>query len=234
MKKKNSFSKTRSQAHLSRLPIGIVRFLGTHCDRDVGQALQLMKIPFKYLWFKDQFDYKNFSAFILPGGFSYGDYLRSGALAARTPVMASIGEAARKGYPVLGICNGFQILCEAHLLPGVLVQNKQLLYIDQWEKLELSTACPFWGSDSLKTCVLPIAHREGCYYLPKEEEKVVRERGQIWWTYQQNPNGSFFSIAGVMSEKKNVAGLMPHPERAIFPWMGGEDGLSFFDKWVMS
>lgn len=220
----------RKSLKRKKKPIGVLSFLGTLCEKDVGEALQRANQNFKYLWFKNRVPIKNFSAFILPGGFSYGDYLRPGLFASRTPVMDSLREAAKKGFPILGICNGFQILCEAKLLPGVLIPNKNLKFIDQWVHLNLKFLNPFWGSPHLKNISLPIAHGEGCYYTEKDHLKSLYDNEQIWWLYDKNPNGSIHSIAGVMNKKKNVAGLMPHPERAIHQWMGSKEGLTFLEN----
>lgn len=206
-------------------PIGILRFLGTNCDRDVWQAVQDLQLEPRWLWHADQFDPQDYSAFLLPGGFSYGDYLRCGVLAAKSPVMQSLRQAAEKGYPVLGICNGFQILCEAKLLPGVLVRNVGRRFIDQWVTLRLENETRFSVTSQKGHPIrLPIAHGEGRYFA---EEKVLNglfESGQVWWTYDENPNGSLRNIAGVSNPEKNVCGLMPHPERAMHAWMGGQGG----------
>jgi phosphoribosylformylglycinamidine synthase len=204
--------------------VGILRFLGTNCDRDVWQAIEELGSEPEWLWYQDHFDPKDYSAFVLPGGFSYGDYLRCGALAARMPVMESLAVANKKGYPILGICNGFQILCEAGFLPGALIRNKKRKFIDDWVEMDLSHSCQAWGDASLKRVKLPIAHGEGQYYIQDDELKKIQDQEQIWWTYKKNPNGSIADIAGVMNEKKNVAAMMPHPERAIFEWMGSKDG----------
>ena len=211
-------------------PVGVICFLGTNCDRDVGEGLKSASRSFKYLWYKDRFQVRDFSSFILPGGFSYGDYLRSGALAARTPIMDSLKEAAKKGFPLLGICNGFQILCEAGLLQGTFMRNKNLKHIDQWVDLKLESPSSFWVQDKLKKCSLPISHHEGCYYANEESLKALQDNKQIWWTYEKNPNGSLHSIAGIMNKMGNVVGLMPHPERALYEWMGGDHGKAFFKE----
>lgn len=166
---------------------------------------------------------------IVPGGFSYGDYLRCGALAARSPVMESVREFAKRGGPILGICNGFQVLVESGLLPGALVRNQSLRFVDDWVEMEVVEKRGFW-SRNLKgaTVKLPVAHGEGRYYNQADELKKLEDKKQIWLKYTKyNPNGSLNSIAGVTNEAGNVAGLMPHPERAIFEWMGSQDGMGF-------
>jgi phosphoribosylformylglycinamidine synthase I len=209
-------------------PIGVVRFLGTNCDQDVFQAVKLAGLEPEWVWYQDQFDKSRYAALILPGGFSYGDYLRCGALAARSPVMKSVREAASYGTPVLGICNGFQILCEAGLLPGALLRNNSLRFRDGWVRLRLTNVQKSFSGTKLKEAMLPVAHGEGRYYIEEDQVKKLFDDEQVWWTYEQNPNGSIENIAGVMNDKKNVAALMPHPERAVAEFMGGTDGLNFF------
>lgn len=203
--------------------IGILRFLGTNCDRDIWQAVEALGAKPEWLWYEDRFQPEGFDAFIVPGGFSYGDYLRCGALAAKSPVMESLSEAAKKGYPVLGICNGFQILCEARLLPGVLVANESRRFIDKWVDLVVQNPSK-WGGQPGEVYRMPIAHGEGRFYAEESEVRRLFDNGQVWLTYKENPNGSIGDIAGVSNEGKNVCALMPHPERAAFEWMGGVDG----------
>ncbi len=216
---------------VSKKPVGVLVFPGTQCDQDVLKALESVNQPAKKIWHTDRFSPKDYSAFVLPGGFSYGDYLRAGALSAHSPAMQDIHKVAQEGWPVLGICNGFQILCEAGLLKGVLKINKSLRFIDEWVELELCHSCQEWGGGNgmtKKTIRIPIAHKEGCFYIDEDGIKQLEDQEQIWWKYKNNPNGSVGSIAGVMNEKKNVAGLMPHPERAMAEWMGSSDGTLFF------
>jgi len=210
-------------------PVGILRFLGTNCDRDVWQAVEAMGLKPQWLWFEDLFNMNDYQGFIIPGGFSYGDYLRCGALAAKAPVMKPLHEAADKGYPILGICNGFQILCETKLLPGALVRNESRRFIDKWVNLNLANPTRWTsrgqGDVHLR---LPIAHGEGRFVMDDDDLKKLFDQEQVWWTYGENPNGSLRDVAGVCNEKKNVCGLMPHPERAMFDWMGSEDGRQIF------
>jgi phosphoribosylformylglycinamidine synthase subunit PurQ / glutaminase len=213
--------------------IGVVRFPGTNCDLDVFTAIQSVDQEPVWLWHRDTFDPKSVSAVVLPGGFSYGDYLRCGALAAKAPVMRSVAEFAKSGGPVLGICNGFQVLCEAGLLPGALVRNQNLRFIDSWVDLTLVQGSRQIGPDVEGVRVrLPIAHGEGRYQIDNSGLKRLQDLGQVWWTYNDNVNGSVGQIAGVLNEERNVAGLMPHPERAMAAWMGGGDGRSFFTQWI--
>ena len=213
-------------------PVAVFCFPGTQCEQDVKQALQGLGLSVTFIDYRERFVFRNYSAFILPGGFSYGDYLRTGALAARVPVMQDIYLAAQAGYPVLGICNGFQILCEAGLLPGTLQINQSLRFINKWVELSLQNACSVWGSSLIKKVRIPIAHKIGRFYASQEEINQMEDRGQIWLKYVDNPNGSLEDVAGVMGEKKHVAGLMPHPERAVTKWMGGTDGIAVFKTFL--
>lgn len=215
---------------MSGRKIGVLRFPGTNCDRDVWQAVEMAGDKPQWLWHADQFDSKAFDALYLPGGFSYGDYLRSGALAARAPAMKSLREAVERGVPVLGICNGFQILTEAQLLPGALIKNESLRFNDDWVELNLKSPSSFFASGwrAGQKGRLPVAHADGRYFVEDDELKRLQDNEQIWFTYDSNPNGSIADIAGVKNKKGNVAALMPHPERAMAEWMGGRDGLGFF------
>ncbi len=227
--KGNQFNQLKNKSK----KVGILRFLGTNCDRDVWQAVESVGLTPEWLWFQNRFDWRSYTALVLPGGFSYGDYLRCGALAARTPVMDSLREGAQAGVPILGICNGFQILCDGGLLPGVLVRNEKGRFIDDWVELRCVQPSPFFApqmTENQSSIRLPVAHGEGRYYVEEEDLKRLQDQEQIWWTYQSEVNGSVDRIAGVMNVQKNVAGLMPHPERALFDWMGGVDGKSFFSE----
>lgn len=212
-------------------PVGVLRFPGTNCDRDVWNALALAGHDPQWVWHQDRIDINNYSAFVLPGGFSYGDYLRSGALAAKAQAMRDVKVAADKGYPVIGICNGFQILCETQLLPGALLRNEKLRFIDRWVKVKnQSSTTVIKAFEKSKVYKMPIAHADGRYHIDAEGLKSLQDNDQIWWSYEEeNPNGSIQQIAGVTNKAKNVAALMPHPERAIESWMGSDDGKSFFN-----
>jgi phosphoribosylformylglycinamidine synthase len=210
------------------MKVGVIQFPGTNCDRDVLSWLQKREHKASFVWHQDLFESKDYEALVLPGGFSHGDYLRSGAMAARSPVMKSVKEFADKGKPVLGICNGFQILCEANILPGALLKNEGRRFVDDWVELEVVNTSPYFAKgNSQKTLKLPVAHGDGRYFIPGEQVVELIDQQQIWLKYKNNPNGSLANIAGVFNAKKNVAGLMPHPERAIVKWMGGVDGWDF-------
>ena len=204
------------------MKIGILRFLGTNCDYDIWEYAKALGHDCEWLWYKDQFNPTAYDRIIIPGGFIYGDYLRSGALASRTPVMASVKQAAQNNIPILGICNGFQILCEIGLLPGALLANNNRRFIDKWVDLEVVSENNYWswGQQNIR---LPIAHGEGRYFIDEQGLKNLEDQGGIWMRYNDNPNGSVADIAGVT--QGTVAGLMPHPESAIYEWMGGTDGL---------
>jgi len=212
--------------------VGVVRFLGTNCDTDVFKAIENTKgLEASWLWYEDHFAKDDFDGLVLPGGFSYGDYLRSGALAAKSTVMDSVEEFSKTGKPVLGICNGFQVLTERKLLPGALLKNKNLSFIDKWVELNHVSKDSLWSLNKSK-CNVPVAHGDGCYYVSDEKLQSLHEKDQVWFTYKENPNGSVGDVAGVLNDNKNVAGLMPHPERAMYEWMGSSDGASFFEHFL--
>lgn len=214
--------------------IGVLRFWGTNCDADVEKWVLQSGYNSEFLWFSNRFNINDFEGLIIPGGFSYGDYLRCGALAARSPAMQSLAEYALKGGPVLGICNGFQILCESGLLPGALVKNLGGRFIDDFVEMKVEND-PNAKSKNLKifsdfakpgsTIKLPIAHGEGRFYAPADTLRQIEDQGQVWLRYVQSPNGSLNQIAGLMNKTGNVVGLMPHPERAVHSWMGSTDEI---------
>ncbi len=211
--------------------IGVVRFLGTNCDQDIFDAVAGIEgLEPVWLWYEESFDTDSIDGVVIPGGFSYGDYLRCGALASKMPVMDSVEAFSKKGGKVLGICNGFQVLCERGLLPGVLMRNEKISFIDQWSTLKAVSEDSAWGLKGNYT--MPIAHGEGRFYISEEGFKGLKENDQIWLKYEDNPNGSVSDIAGVLNKEKNVAGLMPHPERAVAKWMGGDQGKALLEKFL--
>ena len=209
--------------------VGVLRFPGTNCDRDIWKSIELKGKTPEWIWYQDTFDPKSYDAYLVPGGFSYGDYLRSGALAALSPAVENLKQAAEMGKPIFGICNGFQILCEAGLLPGALMRNQKGRFIDQWVDLKLNNKCQWSPFEEGQVYRMPMAHADGRYFINEEGLKELKAKGQVWLTYEENPNGSVGDIAGVMNEQGNVVGMMPHPDRALFEWMGSQDGLKFFD-----
>jgi phosphoribosylformylglycinamidine synthase subunit PurQ / glutaminase len=221
----------------------VLQFPGSNCDQDVVHVLRdVLGQPARLLWHKEH-SLGDTDAVIIPGGFSYGDYLRTGAIARFSPVMQAVQEFAAQGGPVLGICNGFQILCEAGLLPGALIRNRSLQFRCEHVYLKTLTAdSPFTGRvPPDKLLRIPVAHGEGCYFADQETIGRLRANRQILWQYVDakgepaeaaNPNGSVESIAGVCNEARNVAGLMPHPERASEPILGCSDGRLVFESLI--
>jgi phosphoribosylformylglycinamidine synthase I len=221
----------------------VLQFPGSNCDQDVVHVLRnVLGHSARLLWHKDP-SLGQTDAVIVPGGFSYGDYLRTGAIARFSPVMEAVRGFAAGGGLVLGICNGFQILCEAGLLPGALIRNRSLQFRCEHVFLKTATsASPFTSRiPPDKLLRLPIAHGEGCYFADKDALADLKAHNQILWRYVNaegeatevsNPNGSLDSIAGICNEKRNVAGLMPHPERASEPVLGSADGRLVFESMI--
>jgi phosphoribosylformylglycinamidine synthase len=218
--------------------IGIVVFPGTNCDYDTFWALEFVGLEPIFLWHKDK-DLKNVSAVILPGGFSYGDYLRAGAIARFSPVINTIFDFAEKGGLVLGICNGFQILLEMGLLPGAMLPNSTNTFICKTVYLKVeNNDTPFLKKYSVgEVLKMPIAHKEGRYYIPEKELLKLEKEKQVVLRYagpdgeiseKYNPNGSLSNIAGIVNKKRNVMGMMPHPERALEKLLGSDSGLRLF------
>jgi phosphoribosylformylglycinamidine synthase len=220
---------------------GVVRFPGSLDDEDALYALRdVLGQDATMLWHKDE-SLKGAECIVLPGGFSYGDYLRCGAIARFSPIMRSVTRFAAGGGPVIGICNGFQILCEAHLLPGALTRNRSLSFICDMVTVRVENAATRFTRAAARGELLrlPIKHGEGCYVAPEDELRQMEERGQILLRYVDesgkesdaaNPNGSMRTIAGVANERFNVFGLMPHPEHAVERMLGGEDGRKIFQS----
>ena len=210
--------------------IGVVTFPGTLDDQDAVRAVRIAGVEPVSLWHADA-DLHGVDAVILPGGFSYGDYLRAGAIAALSPVVGEIKKAATAGMPVLGICNGFQVLCEAHLLPGTLMRNEQRRFHCTVSELIVASNDTVWTCDMTAGRGLRIAakHGEGNYVVDAETLAQIEENHQVVFRYRDNPNGSVHDIAGVTNAAGNVVGLMPHPEHSVEMLTGGSvDGLAFF------
>jgi phosphoribosylformylglycinamidine synthase len=209
---------------------GVVVFPGSNCDHDAFHAVsQVLGQQAEYIW-HDSAALGGVDAVILPGGFSYGDYLRCGAIAKFSPVMKAVREFAAAGGPVLGVCNGFQILVEAGLLPGALIRNRGLKFICRQVRLRVATArSPFTcAAGEGRILRMPIAHGEGCYIADPRTIDELEAEDRVAFRYVDNPNGSMRDIAGILNETRNVMGMMPHPERASEPLMGSADGLAVF------
>ena len=212
---------------MASFTVGIVVFPGSNCDRDVAWALEAcLDIKTKFLWHESS-DLNDIDSIVLPGGFSYGDYLRCGAIARFSPLINALYDFVKSGRRVLGICNGFQILTESGFLPGALVANKNLNFICDDVDLNVITSNGGWFQklDEKQTIKLPIAHGEGRYHCDQDTLKRLIDNDLIALKYKTNPNGSTSDIAGITNEKGNVLGLMPHPERACDESIGGTDGL---------
>ena len=213
------------------MKIGVVTFPGSLDDRDAARAIERAGGQAVSLWHNSD-DLKEVSAVVLPGGFSYGDYLRCGAIAAFAPIMQSIVIAANHGFPVLGICNGFQILCESHLLPGALTRNHELHFLCRDQKLKIENNNTAWtsGFKSNQEVLIPLKNGEGSYQCDDATLALLEGENRVIARYiGEDPNGSQNLIAGISNERGNVVGLMPHPEHAIDSLTGpSEDGLTFF------
>jgi phosphoribosylformylglycinamidine synthase len=209
---------------------GVIVFPGSNCDHDAFYAVGTnLGQPVEYIW-HDSSTLGAVDAVILPGGFAYGDYLRCGAIAKFSPVMKAVRRFAADGGLVLGVCNGFQILVEAGLLPGALIRNRGLKFICREVRLRVETTDSPFTSAGRKGQILrlPIAHGEGCYFADERTLDELEAEDRIAFRYDGNPNGSLRDIAGILSRERNVMGMMPHPERATEPLMGSSDGLTVF------
>lgn len=217
----------------------VIVFPGSNCDRDVFSIMQAQGLNPSYVWHDEASLPEGLDLVVLPGGFSYGDYLRCGAMAARSPIMQSVVAFANKGGHVLGICNGFQILCETRLLPGTLMRNDHLKFNckETLLRIEANDSAFTSGYEKGQVITLPVAHAEGNYFADDETLKVLNDNGQIALRYVDdegkpsthgNPNGARENIAGITNMAKNVLGLMPHPERFADAALGGADGAVMF------
>jgi phosphoribosylformylglycinamidine synthase len=210
--------------------VGVITFPGSLDDSDTARAIGLVGAEAVGLWHGDA-DLRGVDAVILPGGFSYGDYLRAGAIARFAPVMGEVVAAARRGMPVLGICNGFQVLCEAGLLPGALTRNESLHFVCRDEWLRVDNAATAWTSrfERGAEILVPIKHMEGCYVADQSTVDELEGEGRVVFRYVDNPNGSRADIAGIADASGRIVGLMPHPEHATDALTGpSDDGLGMF------
>jgi phosphoribosylformylglycinamidine synthase I len=224
------------------MKVAIAVFPGSNCDRDTLHVLcNVLKTDAEPVWHREA-DLDKYDAVILPGGFSYGDYLRGGVIAAFSPILKQVKEMARSGKPVLGICNGFQILVESGLLPGALMTNLSLRFVCRWTKIQVENCRTVFTSlcNSSKILNMPIAHHQGRFFVDQKELEQLIDNNQIVFSYvdasgqksdEANPNGSLMNIAGVCNQEGNVVGLMPHPERSSEPILSpflSQDGLLIF------
>jgi phosphoribosylformylglycinamidine synthase len=227
------------------MKFGVVVFPGSNCDRDVAWVTQgLLGLPTRMVWHEET-DISDLDVVVLPGGFSYGDYLRCGAIARFSPVMQEVVKHAKQGKKVLGICNGFQVLTEVGLLPGALIRNRDLHFICDRVPLKVErTGLPWTSAYAAGQAIsLPIAHGEGRYYADADTLARLEDNGQVLFRYctatgevseAGNPNGSLNNIAGICNLQGNVLGMMPHPERAADPVLGGTDGMALFQGLLAS
>ena len=210
----------------------VIVFPGSNCDRDLKVAIEMVtgRAP-AMVWHKDSALPDGTGLVAIPGGFSYGDYLRSGAMAARSPVMRAVAEAAGRGMPVLGVCNGFQVLTEAGLLPGALMRNAGLSFVSRPVALTVENAQSLFTSRYRQgeQISIPVAHHDGNYQADEATLDRIEDRGRVAFRYAEEVNGSARRIAGVLNDAGNVLGMMPHPERAIEPAHGGTDGRRLFE-----
>ncbi len=223
------------------MKFGIVTFPGSNCDYDAYHAVtEILGEEAVYLWHKDH-DLQNADVIVLPGGFSYGDYLRAGAIARFSPIMQEVAAHAKVGGPVLGICNGFQILCEAHLLPGALMRNASLQFVSAPVHLRVENNNTLFTNlyEKGELLKIPVAHGDGRYYASPDVLDALESSGRVIFRYADargnisadaNPNGSERNIAGIINEQGNVLGLMPHPERACSPLLGSVDGIRLLES----
>ena len=217
------------------MKFAVIVFPGSNCDIDMYHAIKdELGEEVEYVW-HDAESLEGFDGVLLPGGFSYGDYLRTGAIARFSNVMKEVVKAANAGKPVLGVCNGFQILLEAGLLPGAMKRNESLKFICRQTQLKVVNNQTMFSNvyQPNEVITVPIAHGEGNYYCDEETLEKLKKNNQIVFTYEgTNPNGSLIDIAGIINEKGNVLGMMPHPERAVDELLGGADGLKLFQSIV--
>lgn len=213
----------------------VITFPGSNCDRDMAVALeQVSGAPALRVWHGDADLPERLDFIALPGGFSYGDYLRSGAMAARSPILNAVVEAAGRGVPVLGVCNGFQVLTESGLLPGALMRNAQQTFVCRTVALKVENTQSLFtgGYDAGQVIHIPVAHHDGNYFADDDVLDQLEGDGRVAFRYEDNCNGSRRDIAGILNDAGNVLGMMPHPERAVDAAHGGTDGVALFESVV--
>ena len=218
------------------MKFGVIVFPGSNCDNDAFNVLKnILNVSVKFIWHKET-DLTNIDAIVIPGGFSYGDYLRAGAIARFSPIMNEIIRSSKKGLPIIGICNGFQVLTESGLLPGTLMVNNSVKFISKNIKLKTITHSSIFTKTLGKNELLemPIAHKEGNFNADIDIIKTLEDNDQIAFKYDVNPNGSMQNIAGILNKERNVLGMMPHPERASESILGNNQGIEIFKSLIGS
>ncbi len=223
------------------MKVAVIQFPGSNCDQDALYALRdEVRVDAEYVWYQSN-SLSGYDAVVLPGGFSYGDYLRGGAIASLSPIMEEVKRFANEGKPVLGICNGFQVLTESGILPGALVRNIRQKFICKWVHIKCMGENSRWTLEKDRVLSMPIAHNEGRYIADEQTLKQLHEQRRVAFVYcgengelndAHNPNGSTNMIAGITNETGNVLGMMPHPERACKSILGGVDGKSILERLV--
>lgn len=217
------------------MKFAVLKFPGSNCDRDMYNAALKSGVEAQYVDYRET-SLEGFDGVLIPGGFSFGDYLRSGAVASVAPIIHEVKRLAKEGKPVLGVCNGFQILTEIGLLPGALLHNDSHLFVSRNERLTITNAdTPFTQRyEEGEEVIYPVAHGEGHYYCTEEMYHDLIQNNQIILKYKENPNGSYQDIAGIVSKEGNVCGMMPHPERALETILGTDSGVKLFESMVES
>jgi len=216
------------------MKFAIIVFPGSNCDYDAFYALKNIGYDVEFVWHKNT-SLNKFDGILIPGGFSYGDYLRTGAIAKFSPIMQSIIKESKKGKIIIGICNGFQILVESELLPGSLINNSSIKFISKQVTLNIkSSNSIFTKNIKTKQLKMPIAHKQGNYIVNDKTLKELKDNDQIIFQYANNPNGSMLDIAGITNKKRNILGMMPHPERSSDSILGSSDGALIFESVLKS
>ena len=217
---------------INNMKFAVIVFPGSNCDNDAYYVIKKhLGVDVDFVWHKNT-DLNNYDCIIIPGGFSYGDYLRAGAVARFSNIMNAIKSSAQKGKAVIGICNGFQILVESGLLPGALITNKSTRFISKTTHLKVLNNNSLFTNKykNQEIITMPIAHKQGNYYADQELLNQLKDNNQIAFQYSNNPNGSCDDIAGILNKEKNILGMMPHPERASEKILGSNDGLKIFES----